>query len=60
MPNVTSAFGTTWKSLRTACGLSLLLTLASAAAFAQEIAAPDRRAFADGHMSRGLVQLALP
>lgn len=60
MPNVTSAFGTTWKSLRTACGLSLLLTLASAAAFAQEIAAPDRRAFADGLMSRGLVQLALP
>ena len=60
MPNVTSAFGTTWKSLRTECGLSLLLTLASAAAFAQEIAAPDRRAFADGLMSRGLVQLALP
>ncbi|MBQ6925088.1 MAG: tetratricopeptide repeat protein, partial [Kiritimatiellae bacterium] len=40
--------------------MSLLLTLASAAAFAQEIAAPDRRAFADGLMSRGLVQLALP
>ena len=42
-----------------ATGAIILLALAFAAR-AQEISSPDRRAFADGLMARGLIQLALP
>ncbi len=58
--DVTFVFRKTLKSFWAAFGLSLLLALFATSAFAQEIAAPDRRAFADGLMSRGLVELALP
>ena len=40
--------------------LAFAFAIAACAAFAQEVATPDRRAFADGLMSRGLIQLALP
>ncbi len=39
---------------------ALVLVALASATFAQEISSPDRRAFADGLMSRGLIQLALP
>ena len=42
-----------------ATGVLVLVALAFTT-LAQEISSPDRRAFADGLMSRGLIQLALP
>ena len=39
---------------------ALIFAAFALAARAQEISSPDRRAFADGLMSRGLIQLALP
>ncbi len=47
------------QSLRMASAMALILAFAPAAQ-AQDVSSPDRRAFADGLMSRGLVRLALP
>ncbi len=58
MSRASRFFGRAYQPAK-ATGATLLFALALAAQ-AQEISSPDRRAFADGLMSRGLIQLALP